>query len=113
MGAWDINDKTPGFGSTLDLLIIALCRDYERREEAILSKSCGARVFMEYQYLNYRISEAACETAGSSYARTYINEIGKKIGYAGSKIPYISESTYKTEKQAVKLAIARKLALID
>lgn len=113
MGTGNVKDKSLELSRTLNELIVALCRDYERREEAILSKSCGARVFMEYQYLNYRISEAACETAGSSYARTYINEIGKKIGYAGSKIPYISESTYKTEKQAVKLAIARKLALID
>ena len=113
MGAWDINDKTPGFGSTLDLLIIALCRDYERREEAILKRSCGPRVYMEYQYLNYRISEAARETAGIECGLTYINEVGKKIGYAGSKISCISESTYKREKLEVKLAIARKLALLD
>lgn len=100
------------YSPTLDALIIALCKDYARRELVLSAKSCGRRTLMEYKYINYKLREAAEEVAGAD-AAAYINEIGEKIGYAYSKAGAISESTYKSRKKEVKLNIARKLHLID
>ena len=102
-----------GYTPSLDALVVALCRDYDRREESILKSTCGGRVAIEYRYINYRILEAAREIAGSRYALLYIREIGKKVGYANSEIGCLSESAYKTEKLEVKLAVARRLSLLD
>ena len=100
------------YSPSLDDLIIALCKDYERREAVIADNNCGRRTVMEYKYINYMLREAAEEVAGK-YATAYINEIGEKIGYAYSRAGEVSESTYKSRKREVKLNIARKLHLID
>ena len=107
-----IKNRDTGYTDTLDLLVTALCADYARRESALRDADMTTRVAMEYRYLNFRIFEAAAEIAGESYARIYIDEIGRHIGYANSDIPAISESTYKLEKQQIKLAIARKLYVL-
>lgn len=101
-----------GFSDTLDYLIIAFCRDFKTRAEAIKNKSSNRRTLMEYEYINRRLVAAAQEIVGDEYG-IYIEEIGEKIGYAYSKIEDISESAYKEKKKEVKLNIARKLHLLD
>ena len=110
MGAGNVSDK--GFSDTLDFLIVAFCRDFETRERSIKEKSCQRRTLMEYEYINRRLVDAAREIVGESY-RTYIKEIGERIGYAYSRIDYLSETDYKIKKREVKLNIARKMHLLD
>ena len=102
-----------GYGDTLDNLIVAICRDYPRRKDAVIENRCSARCAMEYRYLNSGILRAAIEVAGETDGETYIYEIGEKIGYAYSRIDNVSESTYKKIKKEVKLNIARKLHFLD
>lgn len=97
---------------SLDMLVIAFCKDYGRRKREIEAGRIRRRIIMEYEYLNARVSEAATEIVGD-IGETYINEIGNRIGYAKSVVPDISESEYKRNKIAVKLNVARKLHLID
>ena len=98
---------------TLDALVLALCRDYFRRKEAIEDHTANRRTLTEYRYLNYRIREAAAEIVGDVLAPVYIREIGESIGYAKSRDEENSELTYKRYKQLVKANIARKLHLAD
>ncbi len=100
------------YTDTLDTLIVALCRDFGRREDAVLRGSCSKRTAMEYKYINHRLLDAANEIAGRDGC-IYINEIGKRLGYAYTAIEYISESSYKKIKKEVKINIAKKLHLID
>ena len=99
--------------STLDSVIVALCRDYERRARAISEGSYGKRTLMEYRYINFRILEAAEEIAGQALAERFIYEIGREIGYAKSALTVMSEPTYKRKKCEIKRAIAEKLHLVD
>jgi hypothetical protein len=101
------------YKNTLDNLIVALCLDIERRKTAIEKNEFSPRTIMEYRYINYHIEEAANEIAGERLGAIYINEIGKKIGYAYSKIVCLSELPYKEQKREVKLNIAKKLHLFD
>lgn len=107
--------KIEGGGSlsTLDNVIVALCRDYERRETAIREGSYKRRTLMEYRYLNARIFDAAAEYVGERDALLLIKEIGEKIGYAKSRFYRISEGNYKLKKSEVKRAIALNLHLTD
>ena len=100
------------YKDTLDGIIVALCRDYRRREEAVRNKTCSRRTSMEYEYINSRILSAAREIA-DDLAENYINEIGKRVGYAYSRVDYASESTYKRIKKEIKKNIAKKLHMID
>lgn len=97
--------------ASLDRLIVAFCADYDRRKLAIELRSVSTRTEMEYKYLNHRIFEGAAEIVGAAYAELYIYEIGSGVGYANSRHPASSESTYKREKQEVKHRIAEKLHL--
>ncbi len=56
---------------------------------------------------------AAAEIVGERYAELYIEEIGRKTGYAKSRDETVSETTYKTYKQLTKENIAKKLHLTD
>ncbi len=98
-----------GYSESLDSLVIALCRDFERRQ----GRTDNRRVAMEHKYINTKMLEAAGEVIGGRYAEIMIREIGERIGYAASQIEDISESTYKRKKGEVKLAIARKLYLTE
>lgn len=98
---------------TLDLVIVALCADYERRCSLIGSGFVSHRTEMEYRYLNFRVYNAAAEIVGEIYAPDMIKEIGARRGYAKSSIEHYSEKTYKVKKQQIKMNIARKLHLID
>lgn len=98
---------------TLDELVVALCKDYERRAAAIADGACSRRTEIEYRYINYRIFDAARDIVGEELCHAYINEIGRKIGYAYSEVDTVSETTYKKQKQAIKINIAKKLHLID
>lgn len=98
-----------GYTDSLDALVVALCRDFERRER----ESASRRVEMEYKYLNTRMLEAACDIAGAEHGRRMIEEIGERIGYAKSEIAEPSEASYKRLKLATKIAIARRLYLMD
>lgn len=100
------------FRKTLDMLVIAFCSDYAARKRLIEAGECTRRTVMEYKYLNGIILEAAEEVVGR-YAETYIDEIGKSVGYAYSEVDDISETTYKKIKREVKINIARRLHLID
>lgn len=111
MGTRNLTDG--GYTDTLDAIIVALCKDYARREEALLLGECSRRTAMEYRYINARLYEAATEVVGICDGVTYIHEIGDRTGYARSKIDYVSESTYKLMKKEVKKRIARKLHLAD
>lgn len=102
-----------GYTDTLDAVIVALCLDYDRRAAAVEKGAVSSRCGMEYKYLNYRIFEGAAEIVTERYARLYINEIGRKVGYALTEHPAISERKYKVEKREVKINIARKLHLIS
>ena len=110
MGAREITSY--GYTKTLDQLVVALCADYERRKSAIGIEAVSPRCAMEYKYMNYLIFEGAAEVVGTSFAELYINEIGRKIGFAATKHPAVTEQTYKLEKQEVKINIAKKLHLI-
>ena len=94
-------------------IIVALCADYDRRKTAICEKSVSKRVRMEYLYINTRMFEAAAETVGFGAAETFIQEIGSGTGYAGTKIEYMAESTYKVMKGRIKNNMAKKLYLCD
>ena len=97
----------------LDRLIVAICADFARRQEAIESRSVGRRVRMEYAYMNSRVLDGAGEISGGALAKTFIDEIGSGTGYAGSKLCGMGESTYKTYKKEIKENIAKKLSLMD
>ena len=106
--------KQAGFGyvPTLDGLVCSLCADYFRREDALQERTASKRVDMEYRYLNFLMYEATAEIVGDRVANAFIDEIGRHIGYASSSVPF-SENLYKVRKQEVKIAIARKLHLLD
>ena len=99
--------------STLDALVIALCLDYDRRRKAIEDRCATKRTDTEYRYLNFKIYDAVAEIVGERYAEIYINEIGRKIGYAKSDDLTVSEVTYKKYKRLAKDNIAKKLHLTD
>ena len=110
MRTYDIEDKE--FSASLDALIVAICRDYQRREEALKNASVSRRTSMEYTYIDLRVFDGAAEIVGVDDALLYIKEIGEKIGYAFTALD-ISERAYKLTKAAVKRNIARKLHLCD
>ena len=101
-----------GYDDTLDRLVVAFCRDYFRREEAIRDSKCTKRTRMEYEYVNRRIADAAREVVAEQY-ELYISEIGFGIGYANSRVDNVCESHYKIRKAEVKISIAKKLHLLD
>lgn len=96
---------------SLDALVVALCADYKRREDELLKEDLPLRVKAELCYLNYIIREAAAEIADERYVFDFINDIGKRIGYAHSEIFGMSETTYKTQKIYIKMRIAKRLHL--
>ncbi len=98
---------------TLSELVVALCKDYGRRREAVKEKRFSHRVTVEYKYMNYKILDAAREIAGED-AEIYIKEIGESTGYAKSELCDItSERIYKTKKSDVAFNIARRLHFLD
>ncbi len=101
------------YGRTVDGIVIALCKDYERRKDLINGKRCTVRTAMEYKYINYMLKSAADEIVGPREGEIYIKEIGEGCGYAKSGILYSSETAYKRSKKEIKVNIARKLHLID
>ena len=109
---YDVITKCQGYEPSLDRLVVALCRDLERRERAILESSVSHRTEMEYRYINYRMLEAAEEICGDR-ARIYIGDVSSRTGYADSQVDNASEVTYKLKKLAVKQNIARRLYLLD
>lgn len=104
--------KVTGYCESLDRLISAHCLDYERRKAAISEDKMERRTLMEYRFLNYRIFTAAAECVGEQSAELFINEIGQRRGYAKSDTE-MCETVYKHSKLRVKIAIARKLNLLD
>ncbi len=97
----------------VDAIVVALCSDYERRRRAIEEHTVNNRTDAEYKYYNFKIFDAVAEVIGERYVNVFINEIGKKIGYAKSEINFMSEVTYKKYKYLIKENIAKKLHLID
>ena len=110
MGLIYVNSQE--YADTLDLLIVAFCRDYSTRTRAIAEKQYKRRTLMEYEYINRILRDAAIEIVGDDFEH-YINEIGNRIGYAYSKINGVCETDYKVKKREVKLNIAKKLHLLD
>lgn len=98
---------------SLDLVVTALCADYERRSSAIRERTVSHRTEMEYRYLNFKVYNAAAEIVGEIYAPEMIKEIGLRRGYAKSSLEHYSEKTYKVKKAQIKMNIAKKLHLID
>ncbi len=97
--------------NSLFRLIVALCDDYERRCALINSRLLPRRIDMELRYLNFKIYDATSEVVGESEAEKFINEIGKRIGYAKTNILDLSEAIYKKYKREVVENIARKMYL--
>lgn len=98
---------------TLDALVCALCKDYERRRRAMSTPGISFRTAAELRYINFKIHDAVAEIVGEEDADVYIKEIGEHIGYAYSDVPDICERTYKTRKRAAITNIAKKLHLTD
>ena len=97
----------------LDLLITALCLDYLRRQRALELGTVSRRIDTEFRYYNFKIFDATSEVVGEKLAEIYIEEIGKRTGYAQSKIDCASETAYKEYKRRIKENIAKKLHLCD
>ena len=99
---------------SVDMLVVALCADYWRREEAVRARSVSHRTEMEYRYYNFNIFDAAAEVVGEHFAEGYIGDIGERRGYAVSELAdHCCEKSYKMRKFAVKKNIAERLHLID
>ena len=98
---------------TLDSLVVALCADYKRRAEAIASGTLSRRTMAEFRYINCKIADAVLEIADKRYVPIYIDEIAKRTGFAYSRVDALSEISYKTQKQMIKVNIAKKLHLIE
>ena len=96
---------------TLDGLIVALCADYDRREEIILGRMAQRRVDNELRYINFKIFDATAEIVGEGRAADFIREIGQRIGFVNAADHYMSEGTYKHYKALVKENLVRKLYL--
>ena len=96
---------------SLDLLIVALCADYQRRKEVIENRSARRRVDTEFRYLNFKIYDATAEIVGEELAELFIYEIGNKVGYANTEVDSMSESTYKIYKKKIKDNLSVKLYL--
>lgn len=94
-------------------IVEALCAHYMIRERAILEKTVSDRVRMEYVYINSKIFEAAAEVVDEEFAKKFISDIGRGVGYANTKIDGFGETNYKKIKQAIKRKIAEKLNLVD
>ncbi len=101
------------YSKTVDGIVVALCKDYDRRKKLIEAKGCTVRTAMEYKYMNYMLKIAADEIVGPRESEIYIKEIGECCGYAKSRVLYSSETAYKKAKREVKVNIAKKLHLID
>ena len=91
----------------------SLCKDYFRRRRVVVGRLAERRIVMEYAYINSRIFDAASEIVGVVDAEKYIDEIGRRIGYAKSEIDSVSETTYKINKERIKVNILRKIYYID
>lgn len=112
MGSGIIRISSELYGKSLDGVIVALCRDYERRCEEIKQGRLSRRVLMEYRLLDSRIIDGASEVVGLDRAEDFISEIGLGVGYAKSSVITLSESCYKINKREVKINIAKKLRLL-
>ncbi len=112
-GNVEINDVNTTLPETVKSTVYALCADYERRRALIDGKLLSRRTELEFRYLNFKIYEAAVEVAGESMAPIFIEEIGERIGYAKSKLYYMSERIYKNQKCDIIKNIAKKLHLTD
>jgi len=97
----------------LDGLIVAHCRDFDRRDRLISEGRCERRTLMELRFLNYKILDAASDIVGERLAPLFIKDIGSRTGYSSSDVDCMSEGMYKQKKQLCKLSIARRLYLID
>ena len=94
-------------------IVVALAAHFEARERAILEKSVTPRVRMEYVYINSKMLDAAQEVVGTRYAKNFITDIGRSIGYVHTTVDTFSETYYKKSKLAIKRKIAEKLHLQD
>ena len=97
----------------IEIIIMALCSDYFRRNSVIESQSATYRVIMEYRFLNHRIYNAAAEIAGERDAVGFIRDIGCGNGYAKSSLSNLTERVYKMRKKEVKYNIAKRLSLFE
>ncbi len=99
--------------SSIDMIVCALCADYDRRGDHIANKDLPSNVIMEYRYYNTKIFNAVAEIVGDRDAESYIEDIGKRRGYTKRASPiFISENTYIKKKRECKLNIARALKFL-
>ena len=95
----------------IDAIVVALCADFARRQRVIDSRTAEHRVDMEYRYLNFKIFNAARHMLCERDALIMIEERGGEVGYARSRLEYVSEKTYKEYKRRIKDLIAVALQL--
>ncbi len=105
--------KACALPDTVEQIVVAMCRDYKRRAEGILSPETSARTKVEYRYLNYKIADAVAELVERRNVPIFIDEIGSHTGYASSAAVGMSESVYKRAKVKIKYNIALKLHLFE
>ena len=98
---------------TVEELVIAMCKDYKRRAEALECAEVSTRTKVEFRYLNYKIADAAGELVDKRYVPVFIEEIGSRTGYASTRVDGMSENMYKSKKSSIKINIARKLHFCD
>lgn len=96
----------------VEKMVIAICADYQRRAKVIKEGGASYRVLMEYKFLNYRVLDATAEIVGLPNAQSFIHDIGAQIGYGRTSLYHMSEVTYKSRKEEVKINIARRLAYL-
>ena len=96
----------------IDAIVVALCADFPRRQAAIEARTARRRVDAEFRYLNFKIYEAVRRVClDDEEAEVLIEEIGKEVGYARSRLDYLSEFTYKRYKRRAIDGIAEELYL--
>ncbi len=92
--------------------MVALCGDYERREQAIRRKSAPEAVLSSYAALNRSIDRAVGEVCEEAICRQMREDIGAGRGARRSPLYMLGEGTYKRRKRSAKYSIARNLNLL-
>lgn len=100
-------------GTPIYAMVCALCKDYDRRREAIQAKDGDATTLFMYQYYNDAIDLGIAEVCEEGIREAMRSEIGERIGCLRTSLVYISDGTFKMRKRRSIEAIARHLHLYE
>jgi len=96
----------------VDRAVRAYCEDYPRRREAIEAGVLPSETLAHYTILNAKIDRAIASCCDEGFCEEMREDIGSGTGHRATRLNYLGINTYKTYKQATKLAIARALHLL-